>query len=61
MYHATFEKYYTITWNILGEVSKERYLAGSEISYKGSIPEPIRSEKYYSIFEFDQELGHLFL
>ena len=57
LYHATFEKYYTITWNILGEVSKERYLAGSEISYKGNIPEPIRSEKYYSVFEFDQELG----
>ena len=57
LYHASVEKYYTITWNILGEVSKERYPEGADVSYKGIIPEEIRLDQYYSAFEFDQELG----
>ena len=56
-YHAIFDKYYTITWNILGEVSTERYLEGTPITFKGNIPEPIREETYYRQFEFDQALG----
>lgn len=56
-YHASFDKYYTITWNILGEISKEKYLAGETVTYKGNIPDPIRGEQYYSVFTFDQALG----
>ncbi len=56
-YHALFDKYYTITWNILGEVYTERYLAGSKVTFKGDIPDPIRQNQYYQMFEFDQDLG----
>lgn len=51
-YHAIFEKYYTITWQILDESYTERYLEGSEISYKGEIPDTIRHETMYEQFKF---------
>ena len=58
-YHATFDKYYTITWKILDqEPYTERYLAGSPVSYKGNIPDPILEELYYKEFQFDQALGY---
>ncbi len=57
LYHAVYEKYYTITWNILGEISTEKYLEGSQISYKGVIPETIREEQFYKVFTFDQAFG----
>ena len=59
-YHATFEKYYTVTWNVLGQVSTERYLANpdTEITYKGVIPPPILHDNYYEEFAWDQPLGY---
>ena len=58
-YHATFDRYYTITWKLPNqEPYTERYLEGSPVTFKGTIPDPIRGETNYQQFEFDQPLGY---
>lgn len=53
LYEGSYTKYFTITWDILGQITKERYEEGETITFKGNRGEPIREEQYYSVFTFD--------
>ena len=57
IYVATVVKYYTITWNVLGEITTEKYLAGTPISYKPAEPDVRWETNAYYAFEWDKSFG----
>jgi len=56
-YHAIFEKYYTITWNVLGNIGTQLFPAGAEIVYSGAIPANEYYDDCYYVFKWNTSLG----